>query len=139
VWGMDFPRSPLYPPRDMLRRALTATWLVTGILANPVAPLVCRGADEAEAAACCRQSANDCNRPGMADECCRMTPGSDDGAPTVAKAQRATHLDRAPVFGPAVVVTAATISLGFPARSVHATARDLIVDTSSPPLSVLRV
>jgi len=73
---------------NMLRRALTAIWLVTGILANPVAPLVCGGADPAETAACCREKANECNRPGMADDCCRTIPGSDDGAPTVAKAQR---------------------------------------------------
>ncbi len=123
----------------MLRRGLTAIWLVTGILALPVAPLVCGGADRDEAAACCRQKANDCNRPGMTDDCCRTVPGSDDGAPTVAKAQRATHFDRAPVFGPAVLVTAANSSVGFAARSVHATARDLIVDTSPPPFSVLRV
>jgi len=122
----------------MLRRGLTAIWLVTGILALPVAPLVCGGADRDEAAACCRQKANECNRPGMADDCCRTVPGSDDGAPTVAKAQRATHLDRAPVFGPAVVATAADSWVGFIARTGHATGT-LIVDTSPPPFSVLRV
>ena len=124
---------------NMLRRALTAIWLVTGILANPVAPLVCGGADPAETAACCREKANECNRPGMADDCCRTIPGSDDGAPTVAKAQHATHLDRAPVFGPAVLVTAIDSSVGFAARSIDTTARNLVVDTSPPPFSVLRV
>lgn len=123
----------------MLRRGLTAIWLVTAILALPVAPLVCGGADRAEAAACCRQKANDCNRPGMADDCCRTTPGSDEGAPAVAKAQRATHLDRAPVFGPAVVVTAAGSSIDFSVRTGRATAASLAVDTSPPPFSVLRV
>jgi len=124
---------------NMLPRALTAIWLVTGTLANPVAPLVCGGADEAETAACCRQKANECNRAGMADDCCRTIPGSDDGAPTVARAQPATHLDRAPVFAPAVLATAIDSSVGFPGRSLDATVRNLIVDTSPPPFSVLRV
>jgi hypothetical protein len=48
--------------------------VVAAVASVPLAPLTCN-ADEAAAAACCRERPNDCNQPAARDSaCCRDTP-----------------------------------------------------------------
>ncbi len=122
----------------MLRRLLTTAWLVSAIMALPMTPLVCGGADRPEAAACCRLKANECNRAGMTDDCCRTVPGTDEGSPTVAKAGPAVKLDRIPVLAAGVFTADSIAVVSLPAR-FRSLPADSPPDPSPPRPAVLRL
>ena len=122
----------------MVFRRLALAIVTLALLGFPVAALYCVGDDPA-ARACCRQQANECNRPGEKDDCCRTVPGGGQAAAVAvaAQAERLGSLSQATL--PVDAIGVAPIGAGRASVALGIRLHDLPQDLPPPPVSVLRI
>jgi hypothetical protein len=120
----------------MLLRRLTIAAAAAGLLGSPAATLYCP-TDDPAAMACCERDANDCNRPGKGDDCCRTAP-TDGQAPAVA-AKAGGLAKRQPIVASVSFLPMAAPAADRPGLSLKVPPDHVLQDLPPPPLSVLRL